>query len=291
VIDTTRLGSTLFSSTPGLRIAAAESFEPGDPAHLWPHEAHAVRDARWSRRAEFAAVRACARAALAELGVQPTAIVPSGAGPTWARRAPRWPPDVVGSMTHTAGYAAAVVALDRDVASLGIDAEANAPLPEGILEYTTGEEERSAIERLSRQDGTVAWDRLVFSMKESVFKTWYPLMGTWLGFEQCVVTVGPEGTFSAALADGGLLVDQQPLRRLTGVWELVPGQDSEMLVTAVVVPQPCVLDDRRLDDDGAVGRSGRLVTGTTDDAQTSLSTCAPETPDTTRTGPSAEVGS
>jgi len=75
-------------------------------------------------------------------------------------------------------------------------------------------------------------------------------MGTWLGFEQCVVTVGLEGTFSAALTDGGLLVAQQSLRRLTGMWELVRGQDSEMLVTAVVVPQLRLLDDPRLDDEG-----------------------------------------
>ncbi len=42
------------------------------------------------------------------------------------RGAPRWPAGVVGSMTHCAGYRAAVVARADEVTSLGVDAERRA---------------------------------------------------------------------------------------------------------------------------------------------------------------------
>ena len=40
-----------------------------------------------------------------------------------ADRAPQWPAGLVGSITHTVGYSAAVVARQGSLLSLGIDAE------------------------------------------------------------------------------------------------------------------------------------------------------------------------
>lgn len=80
-----------------------------------------------ARVAGFTTVRHCARAALQSLGIAPVAI------PTSPSRAPVWPSEVVGGLTHCAGYRAAVVAWREDVAALGIDAEPDLPLPEGTL--------------------------------------------------------------------------------------------------------------------------------------------------------------
>ena len=194
---------------------------------LHPDEAACVAGAVERRRLEFAAVRCCARLALARLGRAPIAILPDEGG------APRWPPGVVGSMTHCAGYHAAALARSEDVTGLGIDAEPSEPLPNGILESISSPEEAAQVTRLAEMDGHVMWDRLLFSAKESVYKSWYPLTGRWLGFEQVKVSFSStDGTFLADLLVDGPVVHGQRLTEFRGAWTTGCG----VLVTAIVVP-------------------------------------------------------
>ena len=198
---------------------------PPHPAEalLFPEELeHAARFAP-VRRAEFAAVRACARAALGELGFAPGPILP---GP---RREPIWPEGVRGSMTHCEGYCAAAVALCADLLSLGIDAEVNRSLPGDVLGYVTRPAERTMLADLARRAPIgVSWDTLLFSAKESVYKTWFPLTRSWLGFEEAEVVLDPGGTFTARL-----LVPAGPLPELLrGRWAAADG----LVATAVAVP-------------------------------------------------------
>src|SRR4051812_37543143 len=89
-------------------VAVAESFGDEPEADLHPEEAAAVAGAAERRRREFAAVRACARTALAALGVPPVAVPPDvAAEQAWARRAPGWPEGGTGGMTHCDGDRAA----------------------------------------------------------------------------------------------------------------------------------------------------------------------------------------
>jgi 4'-phosphopantetheinyl transferase EntD len=144
------------------------------------------------RRRDFATVRACARRAMAELGMPPVAILP---GPN---REPLWPPGIVGSLTHCTGFRAAAVARLPDVPTLGIDAEVHRALPPGVLDKVVVADERRWL-RVLAGSGTY-WDCVVFSAKESVYKAWYPLTRSWLGFEDVIVTVDPfESTFHARL--------------------------------------------------------------------------------------------
>ncbi len=109
-------------------VRAVDTTADASEDTLWPAERAVLERAVPKRRIEFATVRVCARAALAELGVPPAAILP---GP---RGAPGWPPGIVGSMTHCAGYRGAAVARQRvRRASIGIDAEPHGPLPDGVL--------------------------------------------------------------------------------------------------------------------------------------------------------------
>jgi len=94
---------------------------------LFPEELRSLGRAVDKRRREFTTGRACARAALSQLGIGPTAI------PGGARGQPLWPPGIVGSITHCRGYCACAVARAERVVSLGIDAEANLPLEVGLL--------------------------------------------------------------------------------------------------------------------------------------------------------------
>ncbi|MFI6360025.1 hypothetical protein ACIBJF_47480 [Streptomyces sp. NPDC050743] len=91
-------------------VAVAELYDPVDGVELFPQEAEAIAGAVEKRRQEFGSVRLYTRRALARFGLAPRPLALGASGPKWARRAPRWPEGVVGSMTHCAGYHAAAVA-------------------------------------------------------------------------------------------------------------------------------------------------------------------------------------
>ncbi|MCD0451733.1 4'-phosphopantetheinyl transferase superfamily protein [Actinocorallia sp. API 0066] len=185
-----------------------------------PAEEPCVSRAVESRRREFATVRWCARRALAGLGVAAVPILPGERG------APRWPDGIVGSMTHCAGYRAAAVARSGTIASLGIDAEPEGPLPPGVLDTIAREEELTGL-----PGGPLPWDRLLFSAKEAVYKAWFPLTGRWLGFEEASLRFDPAGTFTARLLVPGPVVSGRVLDSFTGRWLV----DGGLVLSAVVV--------------------------------------------------------
>ena len=66
---------------------------------------------------DFTRGRACAHRCMTELGLGKVSLL-SG-----EKREPLWPPDIIGSITHTTGFAAAVVARRNPFEALGIDCE------------------------------------------------------------------------------------------------------------------------------------------------------------------------
>jgi 4'-phosphopantetheinyl transferase EntD len=210
------------------QVAAVESFGDDPAAVLFPEESVVIARAREGRRREFATGRACARAAMARLGLPAVAVLPGSRG------APQWPEGVTGSITHCVGYRAAAVALTRDVISLGVDAEPNEALPNhGMLELIALAEERARLAELSAGMPGICWERLLFSAKESVYKTWFPLTRRWLGFESADILIDAHaGTFTARLLVPGPYVNGSPLTQLNGRWLA----DDRFLITAAMVP-------------------------------------------------------
>lgn len=149
-------------------------------AHLFPEERLSLGRAVPSRIHEFAAGRCCSRAALARLGIS------SGPVLVGSHREPLFPPGVVGSITHTRDFCAAAVALKGRTVSLGIDAEANQTLPEGVGELVMEAAELQEFSGVVLAP-EIAVDALLFSAKESVFKAVFPFARTYFGFEDCVV--------------------------------------------------------------------------------------------------------
>ncbi|MET9580733.1 4'-phosphopantetheinyl transferase superfamily protein [Streptomyces massasporeus] len=172
-------------------VSGGESFGDAADGWLFPEENAALGQVGEARRREYTTVRHCARRALGGLGIAPAPLAPGAGG------APRWPEGVVGSMTHCAGYRAAVAARRSDVRTLGIDAEPHAPLPEGVLGFIALPEELSQVAHFTRRCPEVHWDRLLFCAKEAVYKAWFPVTHTWLGFDGAVISPAPEGTFHA----------------------------------------------------------------------------------------------
>lgn len=215
----------LLGNLVGTPVRCAEAFYDVPGVDLFPEELALVGRAVEKRRREFTTVRACARQALADLGRPPSPLLHD------ARGAPLWPAGIVGSLTHCAGFRGAAVAESCIVRSLGVDAEPNAPLPDGLLETVAQPDEISMLRRLPHAGGH-AWDRLLFSAKESVYKTWYPLTGLWLGFEDARISISATGTFEARFLVDGPVVDASRVDQLFGRWAARRG----LLVTAIVLP-------------------------------------------------------
>ncbi|MBK5012399.1 4'-phosphopantetheinyl transferase superfamily protein [Pseudomonas sp. S60] len=154
-----------------------------DPARLGPDDFHragvipsaSLQRSVAKRQAEYLAGRVCARAALQRLDGRDH--VPA----THEDRSPVWPAGIRGSITHGKGWAAAVVAAQASCQGLGLDQEAL--LDDERAERLMGEIlTPMELERLDRsQLGMTV--TLTFSLKESLFKTLYPLTGQRFYFE------------------------------------------------------------------------------------------------------------
>jgi 4'-phosphopantetheinyl transferase EntD len=207
-------------------VASRDTFSDAPASTMFPEEAERVAKAVDKRRREFATVRHCARQAFAELGIPPAPLL------NGERGAPLWPAGVVGSMTHCAGYRAAVVAHSADIHTLGIDAEPHGPLPEGVLGVISRDEEKVHLAALKADGSDVHWDRMLFCAKETVYKAWYPLTHKWLGFEEASITLDPDGTFAAKLMVPGPVVAGEQLDGFTGRWIVGDG----LVITAIAIP-------------------------------------------------------
>lgn len=220
-----RLLETILPAT----VAVAEARADDVSVRLMPGEEALVDRAVEKRRREFATGRACARAALERLGRQ--------AGPILAGEhgEPLWPPGVVGSITHCAGFRAAAVAAAQTAGllSIGIDAEPHAPLPRGVIDRIARPEERSGLAALSDAEPGVHWDRLLFSAKESVYKAWFPLARGRLGLKEVAIDFDPaRRAFEARLPVERRTVGERRIDRLDGRWLVRDG----LACTAIAVP-------------------------------------------------------
>ncbi|HLY49901.1 MAG TPA: 4'-phosphopantetheinyl transferase superfamily protein [Solirubrobacteraceae bacterium] len=203
-------------------VATAETRQDILDIELFAEEERSLGRAVEKRRREFITGRACARLALDRLGLPATPI------PAGARGEPLWPPGVVGSITHCAGYRACAVARADEATSIGIDAEPNAALPDGVLEEVAFGSEL----QLVASDLPMRVDRLLFSAKEAVFKAWFPLTERWLGFEDAELSIEPQTrTFRARLLVPGPVIGAVELTELKGSWCLEDG----VICTAVLV--------------------------------------------------------
>ncbi|UXV18465.1 4'-phosphopantetheinyl transferase superfamily protein [Pseudomonas fluorescens] len=134
------------------------------------------------RQAEFLAGRVCARAAL--LRLDQLDCVPA----IGEDRAPVWPGHISGSITHSTGHAAAIVAHKAQWRGLGMDLENVLTLERA--ERLAGEiltaDELQRMAALPREQIALLVT-LTFSVKESLFKALYPIVQKRFYFEHAEV--------------------------------------------------------------------------------------------------------
>jgi len=97
-----------------------------------------------------------------------------------------------------------------------------------LLARISTSDELARIQALAAADPAVPWGRLLFSIKESIYKAWFPLTRVGLGFDEVDVEPRPDGSATVGFR-----------RRLPGVaqfdwrgsWTIADGY----VQTAVVV--------------------------------------------------------
>jgi 4'-phosphopantetheinyl transferase EntD len=172
-------------------IFGAQMEDAGQPVLLAPEEEALVAKAAAKRRREFALGRCCARKALAALGHDNAVIGRRDNG------APLWPDRVVGSITHTSGYAAALVADASLFSGMGLDAERVGGVTPNLWPRLFDAAERDYLESLDEADRRLA-ATLFFCAKEACYKAWR--METALPFREIHVIRTKDG-FIATKSD------------------------------------------------------------------------------------------
>ena len=169
----------------GIAIAVTDP-RMAQPA-LLPAEQTAVATAIPKRQAEFAAGRAAARAAMAQLGGAPLPILKG------ADRAPVWPEGWQGSISHKDTLCAA--GATRLPLTFGIDIEEATPLKEELIPTICDETELSGVPPMARS----LTAKRIFSAKEAAYKAQYPQSQKLFGFDHMRIAFDGD-SFTATFA-------------------------------------------------------------------------------------------
>lgn len=161
---------------------------------LSDEEESCVARAVEKRRHEFRAGRHAAKAALRQLGfAREVALLPVA-----GTRRPDWPAGYVGSITHTAGFCAALAARSSDFRGVGIDVEPRTALKPELLARICTDPERDWLEQQPDDCYRPYWGKTIFCIKETLYKVFNPIHQVFLGFQEAEVRLCPRtGTFSA----------------------------------------------------------------------------------------------
>lgn len=194
-----------------------------DPAALPPEEQALIERAVDKRRREFAAGRLLARAVLAESRIAAGPLLPD------PNRVPLWPEGMVGSITHCNTLCAVAVAPAAGWLGLGLDVEPAEPLEDRLLPMILREAEFARLDALPPALRPIG-GRLVFSIKEAVYKAIYPSCRVFLDFQQVEIAFSGEDGFVADVLVPGAA--PRGFERLHGRFRVAHGH----MGAAVVLP-------------------------------------------------------
>jgi len=216
-IQMTELGDLLPST-----VSCVFSEKPPENIDLLAAENGAAKAMRPGRLREFVHGRGCARRALARLGI-PACPIPVGDG-----RAPVWPEQIVGSISHCGEYAAAVAAYRIDTQGLGVDLETTDRLDRPLLKIICRPEE---LLWLNESESDYTLDKLFFSAKESLFKCVWPTVQRFIDFQEIEIGLNLADNTYTAVSHNAELPDDL-IRRVCGKYTL---NDELIITTAYLI--------------------------------------------------------
>lgn len=149
---------------------------------LHPEERALVAKAVASRQQEFATGRWLARGLLEEFGHRGATILRED------DRIPRWPTGIVGSITHSKKLCMAAVASAERFHGVGIDLEPDEAVDREIERVVCRGAEHDWVAAAGEAERGRRC-RIVFSVKEAVYKAFYPRTRTFWSFQDVLVEI------------------------------------------------------------------------------------------------------
>lgn len=143
-----------------------------------------IRKSVIKRQAEFLAGRHCARNVLKNINNNLAEyVVKNGID-----RAPKWPRNLKGSISHCNGQAIAIACSDQSITGLGVDIEEiiNQEMMSQIINQVINQDESYLIERDNAEKTLIF--TIIFSVKESFFKAAYSIVKQYFDFSAIIVT-------------------------------------------------------------------------------------------------------
>jgi len=221
--------STLFSEGVLTRCDHRDSWLD----ELTPVEKAQIGDVCEKRYTEFAAGRSQSRQLIAVLtGVAETL-------PIGEYRQPIWPKGIIGSISHSDDYCAVAVTRRAIVTGVGIDVEPFEPLDPEVADVVLTKSEHAAISALDVQavsQGQALADqaansslagakahKLIFSIKEAIYKCCYPQVRAFIDFKQCEVILDPQTSSYHAVINCENSDKQSVNLAVTGKWKIEAG--------------------------------------------------------------------
>lgn len=178
------------------------------------------------RRVEYICARYCAGKAISKIIPGYNEVITNKLD-----RSPKWPPGIIGSITHTKNFAAVAVGSTNAIQGIGIDAEKIISLDtiSNIRKMIANGKE---IQLASSFADERIFYTIVFSAKESIFKCIYPLVNKMFWYHDVsIININQDlktfsGVLNTDLSDkfhGGM--------QISGVYSI----DSEYVHTGVVL--------------------------------------------------------
>jgi 4'-phosphopantetheinyl transferase EntD len=168
IIDRSDLDHAISALAVPRMLVEHRAIASGDEYALLPDELSIFANSVTKVQRASGAVRIVARRLLRQLGQPEWAITKSASG------VPNWPAGIVGSLAHDAEIAVAAVGLRREYSGVGVDVEPAKPLDHDLLGLVATKSECAEI----KDDLLLA--RVLFTIKEAVYKAAYPIDGIFL---------------------------------------------------------------------------------------------------------------
>lgn len=173
------------------------------------------------RKEEYLKSRELAHALFSEIGISDFKLLNDD------KRAPIWPSGIVGSISHSSGFA--IVAISKEHKSIGIDLEKvmSDERYEKLKDQFLTEEEIKINQIDFNLFGTI-----VFSAKESLFKLIYPLCREYFGFHSAKIREISEIGFSIELKSQSTSVS-----KFNGIYQGKWQKLDDIILTSLVIPK------------------------------------------------------
>ena len=167
-----------------------------DNGELFDVEMEFIKNAVEKRVMEFTAGRIAVRNILEKIGYKNFPILQG------KLREPVWPSELSGSITHDGDYCIVAISYKSKVSLLGIDLTTDKKLDRDLVNLICTEDEIIFIESRDAQFKNIDIYKLIFSIKESIYKCLFPLVGEIFDFHDVCVFIQPsEGSVSIKLKD------------------------------------------------------------------------------------------